>query len=100
MTAFDEILTTEQEAEKSIAIAKEEVATSISSARAERQTRVNDEVAKLKEAEKTALNEHESQVAKKTAEIQKGVDTQVADVEQKFAAHASDLKVTIKKKFS
>lgn len=100
MTAFEEILTAEQEAEKSIATAKEDMAEAVSLARRERKNRIDAETTKLNETEKKSLDTHESYISGITKKIQKEVCAQVSEVEAKFTTHETDLKTTLKKKFA
>lgn len=100
MTAFDDILKAEQEAEKSIATAKEEVAEAIVKARGERKTKIETETARLKEVEESALNKHQGHISDLTSKIEKEVEVQVASVENKFESHKVELRKTLKNKFA
>ena len=100
MTAFDDILKAEKEAEESIATAKKEVEEAITVAKKERGTKIAAETVKLDEAEKTALQAHQAQIDEKIQHIQKEVAVEVAAIEKKFESQKADWKATLKKKFA
>jgi len=100
MTAFEDILTAEQEAEKSKNTAKDEMAAAIAKAKDEKKSRLEEERAKLKEVEKNALDTHKRKVDEKTQQIEKEVAVAVATIEKKFESHKKDLVETLKNKFA
>lgn len=100
MTAFEDILTAEQEAEKSIITAKEEVAEAIAKAKDDKKVRLEEETVKLKEVEKKALDTHRESVKEKTQQIEKEVAVAVTAIEKKFESKKKDLVETLKNKFA
>lgn len=99
MTAFNEILTTEQEAQKSIETATSEVAIAIDQAHANGKTRIQTESASLQEAEKKQLASHKSSIAELTKKIDEEVAGNVSATEKRFETHTAELTTELKKRF-
>ncbi|MCA9355506.1 hypothetical protein KC865_03070 [Candidatus Kaiserbacteria bacterium] len=100
MTAFNEVLTAEEEAEKLISVTKEETEEAVSVARQERQKRLEAEKTRLAELEKSILDSHESVTKKATVDIESGVKDQINVVKQRFDAKKSTLKTIVKQSLS
>lgn len=99
MTAFNEVLTAEQEAERSINAAKEEMVAAVAAAHTEHRTRMETETVKLNEAEQAAIAAHQVQVNGLVKKINDEVSTQVSAVKQRFVSHKAELISAIKQSF-
>ncbi len=99
MTAFNQVLNAEQEAEQSIKAATEEVAATVAEARAERQTRLKNEAEKLREIKEKTLSDHKLHIDEAVKKIQTDVATQVAAIEQRFISHKTELKSSLMQSF-
>jgi len=100
MTAFEDILTAEDEALKSIETAREEVASAVFEARAERKTRIDSEALGLKEVEDKEMSSHQTHIKVKTDKIQSEVDIKILAVEKEFGEHSASLTKEIKSSFA
>ncbi|MCD5381149.1 MAG: hypothetical protein LR008_01075 [Candidatus Pacebacteria bacterium] len=99
MTALDEVLKAEQEAETGIETAKAEAAASVTAAREEKSLRLESEGKKLDEAGKAALKEYEKHVADMTGKIDVETTDNVTAVKKKFADSKEEVLKVIKQNF-
>lgn len=99
MTAFNEVLTAEQEAEQAIVTAKEEAAKVTLAARAEAKNRLAAETKKLEEQESTAVLNQEKKIADLVEKIHSTVKSRVEAVKKQFSLHKTELKETLTKNF-
>jgi vacuolar-type H+-ATPase subunit H len=99
MTAFNDILTTEDEALKSIEVATTDTATAVAEARVAGEAHIESETKKLEEEEKKALLAQESTISGLTEKIQVEVASNVSAIEQRFETHSADLREELKKHF-
>lgn len=99
MTAFNEVLTTEQEAEQAIVTAKEEVAKATLAARAESKTRLVEATKNLQESEVAILAKKQIEIDGLVEKIHTTVKSRVDSVKQQFASHKVELKETLTKNF-
>lgn len=95
MTAFNEVLTTEQEAEQAIVSAKEEVAKTILAAKAEAKTKIEAVKQELAETEKTTLAKKQTEIDGLVEKIHGTVKSRVDAVTEQFKTHQTDLKSTL-----
>ena len=99
MTALDEILLAEQEAESAITAAGAKAEAAVSAMKNDHHTRLEEESVRLKEVETKALSEKEKQVAEMIKKIEVTTADQVASLEGKFADKQTTLIAGVKKKF-
>lgn len=86
MTALDQVLAAEQEAEEVITKAKDEAGAVVASARAAQSEALQKERARLSEDERTSLESFENEVAGEVEKLQKNTSTGVAEVKEKFSS--------------
>ena len=99
MTAFNEVLTAEQEAVKTINTAQEVAVAATVQARTDHRSNVEAEVVKLQQAEDTALATNQVKVDAMVKKIETDVNSEVSAAEKRFGANQAELKSLIKKSF-
>ncbi len=99
MTALDEVLLAEQEAESAITAAEAKAEAAISAMKNDHQTRLEEELIKLKEAEAKALTEQEKIVSGLVGKIEAETAEQVDTLEKQFAEKQTTLLTEVKKNF-
>jgi len=99
MTAFDHVVAAEQEAERAISTAKEELAASIAAAQATQKTTIEATTTKLATATEQEKQNDLKHIAELVTKIEIEVKAQVASVEQKFAAQTTALRQRLLSKF-
>lgn len=97
MTAFNEILIAEQEAEQAILSAKEEAAKVTLAAKAEAKARLAAETKKLEDLEVASIQNQEKHIAGLVEKIHSTVKSRVDSVKMQFASHKAELKATLTK---
>lgn len=88
----------EEEADKAIATAKEEVAAAREAAEADRRTRIAATEMQLKEAEQAEWAKHERRVADVVNKIKAEADAQVAAIAQRFVTRKAELLSLLKER--
>ena len=99
MTAFDDILRTETEAEATLAAAHDEVASAIAAAETEKSVSVAAAEQRLREEETKALEQTSAAVAEQVAKIQADSEVEVAAVRERFVAAKPQLMAKLKATF-
>lgn len=99
MTALDEVLKAEKEAETGIETATTEAETSVATAREEHNSRLEAETRKLDEAGKAALIEYEKHVSDMTGKIEAKTVDNVTAVQKKFVDSKDEVLKVIKQNF-
>ena len=100
MTALDEVLTAEKEAEQTVATAKENAAAAIVAAKTKQTEDIAAEEAKLAEAAAAATETEEKRVEELAKQITAQVDNEVSAIEQGFGSQKDALTATVKEHFS
>ncbi len=99
MTAFNKIITAEQEAGQLIADSKSETATLITKIQSEAEARIVAENLKLEKSAQIALDACEEKVSGVVKEIEADSATKVSIIEKKFITKNKDLKDLILQSF-
>jgi len=99
MTALDEVLTAEKEAEQTVAKANKDAAVALQNARVEQQTSLETEEKRLAEAAIEAAAAEEVRVTELAKKITAEVSDQVVAIEKRFVSKKDDLKSAIMQKF-
>lgn len=99
MTAFNEVLVAEQEAEQAINTAKNDAVATVAAARTNHQSEIDSVSIKLQDLEKTELISHQGHVAGLIEKIKSDVQEEVVALEKRFATHKDELKSKIAKSF-
>jgi vacuolar-type H+-ATPase subunit H len=99
MTAFDEVILAEDEAAQAIAVANEETAAAVVAAQTDRQSRLEAEAQRSRQAEQAALAKHQVEIDTQVANIQADTIAKVEAIAEQFATRKSDLKAFLKKSF-
>ena len=95
MAVFDDILSVEKEALQSIESAKADMVELVSASQTEHRAKIKTEAENFASAEVEALEQHKSEINKKTETIKAEVEERATEVTEKFTAKASSLKQEI-----
>lgn len=95
MTALKDVLTVEQEAEQAIATAKNEVAADVAAAKTNGQKKKAAQKEEQKKAEKEAINNKEQKIAQKIKAIEVDAQSEISEVEKRFAAKHDEIKTLL-----
>jgi vacuolar-type H+-ATPase subunit H len=91
MSAFNEVMAVEQEAEQAIVTAKEGVVAALHAAEADRRARLTAVENELKTQEQTELAKHAAEVLDTARKIKSDADAEVVAITQRFVARKDEL---------
>jgi vacuolar-type H+-ATPase subunit H len=99
MSAFNEVMTAEQEADKAIATAKEEVTAAIHTAESDGRNRLVTAEAEIKRSEQEERERHEQRIVEMVKKITGDAEAQVAAIKQRFTTQKTELTAFLKDHF-
>lgn len=99
MSAFNEVMAVEREAEQAIVTAKEGVAAALHAAESDRRNRMVATENELKEQEQTEFAKHAAAVQNTVRKIKSDADAEVVAIKQRFATHKNELITYLTERF-
>ncbi|MBP6881410.1 MAG: hypothetical protein KBC35_02185 [Candidatus Pacebacteria bacterium] len=99
MSAFNEVMAVEREAEQAIVAAKEGVANALHAAEADRRARTVATENELKAQEQTEFAKHAVAVENTVRKIKSDADAEIVAIKQRFDTHKNELTVYLTERF-